>query len=150
MCVLIFLLLSCSLVLWHKLNTEFWDILLCYPIADCGKRKPTWRPRCMMIFKIGLIWRHVKTLYTKECMQLISFHSIVSKLIESCCHMTGLWTSSHVSLRSFKLWISRGLVWFGLAVVLSILTLNLLLCPFHKELIIWKKSLVLAKQIIRD
>ena len=35
--------LSLSLVLWYELNEKFWDILFCFPIPDCGKRKPTWR-----------------------------------------------------------------------------------------------------------
>ena len=44
-CVLIFLLLSCNLVLWYELNKKYWNILLCFPIWCPTKRKPTWRSR---------------------------------------------------------------------------------------------------------
>ena len=42
------------------------------------------------------------------------------------------------TLRSFKLWISCGLVWFDHGFV-NCLASDLLLCPFHNELIIWEK-----------
>ena len=38
-------------------------------------------------------------------------------------------------MRSFKLWISGGLVWFGHAFI-NCLASDLLLCPFHRELVL--------------
>ena len=52
-CVLIFLSLGCSLVLWYELNEKFWDILLCFPMPDCGARKPTWRWRVWWLAKFA-------------------------------------------------------------------------------------------------
>ena len=42
---------------------KLWDILLCFPMPDYGARKPTWRSRVWWLANIGLIWRHMKTLY---------------------------------------------------------------------------------------
>ena len=38
-CVLI--VTQFGIMIWTK--WKFWDILLCFPVSDCGKRKPTWR-----------------------------------------------------------------------------------------------------------
>ena len=62
-CVLIFLSLSCNLVLWYELNKKLRNILLCFPIPSRAKKKPMWRSRVMMSCKICLIWSHIKTLY---------------------------------------------------------------------------------------
>ena len=51
--VLIFLSLSCSLVSWYEPNKKFWDILLCFPIPDCGKRKPTCRSWVWWLAKLA-------------------------------------------------------------------------------------------------
>ena len=48
------------------------------------------------------------------------------------------------TLCSFNLWISCGLVWFGRGFI-NCLASDLLLCPFHKELIIWEMSLVFCQ-----
>ena len=52
-CVLIFLSLSCSLVLWYKLNEQLWDISWCLPIPESGKWKPTWRSRERWLAKLA-------------------------------------------------------------------------------------------------
>ena len=44
-CVLIFLLLSCNLIMWYELNKKWRNILLCFPIPCHAKRKPTWLSR---------------------------------------------------------------------------------------------------------
>ena len=57
MCVLIFLSLGCSLVLWYELNKKFWDIWLYFPILDSVERKPTWRSRVRWLAKLA--WYYV-------------------------------------------------------------------------------------------
>ena len=60
-CVLIFLSLSCNLVLWYELKKKFWDIWLYFPIPDCGERKPTWRSRVRWLPKFAwydVTWKH--------------------------------------------------------------------------------------------
>ena len=64
--MLIYLSLTCSLVLWYKLNEKFWDILLCFPIP--GWKKET--IASMMTCKFGLIWHHMKTVYMYQIVHL--------------------------------------------------------------------------------
>ena len=55
LCVLIFLALSCNLVLWSDLYKKLRTILLCFSIPVRVKRKPTWWWREYDACKITLL-----------------------------------------------------------------------------------------------
>ena len=62
-CVLIFLSLSCSLVIWYELNENSGTLFVFCNARLWGKETNMAVAR-MITCKIGLIWRHMKTLYS--------------------------------------------------------------------------------------
>ena len=61
-CVLIFLSLSCNLVLWHEVNKKVMGHLVMFSNTMPCKEETNMVVASMMTCKIGLIWRHMKTL----------------------------------------------------------------------------------------
>ena len=75
-CVLVFLSLSCSLVIWYELNEKFWDILSCFAMPDCEARKPTWRLRVWWLVKLA--WCDVTWKPSKRILLCVYFQFATS------------------------------------------------------------------------
>ena len=85
--VLIFLSLSCSLVLWYELYEKLWDILLCFPMPDNGARKPPWWLRVWWLAKLAwydVTWKpSIEPLTMHYCWVLAHFKKLCMLVLRS-------------------------------------------------------------------
>ena len=85
-CLIIFLSLSCNLGLWYELKNLLGHFVVFSKTAPCRK-ETNMAVASMMICKIGLIWRHMKTLYSQFAEHRLSIQSKYPMTTASACCM---------------------------------------------------------------